>query len=339
MPWTPELSRGQEMRTAGEYPIKDLLEAWASEVATGFVDPDRARKAVQRLVAWWRGATVKDITVAACRAYAQERCAAPATVRRELVSVLLSAINHAIRRERLAATERPFVWRPRGGGSETRWISPDEAQRLLEAVRTGPVKTRTWLERYVRLGLATGARNGALLGLRVEHIDWRTGMIDFRAGAERPAQQKGRAIQPILPSLQSDLDRWARDSRTGYIIEQNDRGAPRKVLWPRGPLAAAGRRAGIGHVHPHMLRHSCATWLRRGGAAMPVIAGWLGHASLKSTERYAHHVPAVDHPGLTILDSRLTIIGEPPRKTTAGIRKGIGTMLEQDVDCRVGAGQ
>jgi site-specific recombinase XerD len=57
----------------------------------------------------------------------------------------------------------------------------------------------------------------------------------------------------------------------------------------RSILDAAARRAGLPyHVHPHMMRHCCATHLLDGGMDIRLIQTLLGHENIQTTQIYTH---------------------------------------------------
>ena len=47
-----------------------------------------------------------------------------------------------------------------------------------------------------------------------------------------------------------------------------------------------GAAAGLGRVHPHMLRHACGYKLVNQGADLRLVQAYLGHRAIASTVRY-----------------------------------------------------
>jgi integrase/recombinase XerD len=69
-------------------------------------------------------------------------------------------------------------------------------------------------------------------------------------------------------------------------------GAPIRLGAVNELLAALSRRAELTRVvHPHMLRHACASNLTDAGAAVDEVQALLGHASPTSTQVYFHPSP------------------------------------------------
>ena len=69
----------------------------------------------------------------------------------------------------------------------------------------------------------------------------------------------------------------------------NDAQAPEVVVTKHAAKAAVSLPSLRGKkVTPHVLRHSCAMALLRGGVDRSVLALWLGHEQVDTTDMYVH---------------------------------------------------
>lgn len=70
----------------------------------------------------------------------------------------------------------------------------------------------------------------------------------------------------------------------------------------RQEFEEAVERAKLKDFHFHDLRHAFATRLVQAGVNLYVVKELLGHESIKTTERYAHHYPESLRPSVMLLD-------------------------------------
>lgn len=94
---------------------------------------------------------------------------------------------------------------------------------------------------------------------------------------------------PLLPSLVELIEHYQATrppARSGRLVERND-GHPFDRRTIHRYVATVARRAGIGPVHPHQLRHTLATQAINRGMSLEAIAALLGHRSMKMTMTYA----------------------------------------------------
>lgn len=66
--------------------------------------------------------------------------------------------------------------------------------------------------------------------------------------------------------------------------------APHRAMTPQAVsnvVAAAARRAGLGRIYAHRLRHTAATQMLRAGASLPEVGQLLRHRCVETTAIYA----------------------------------------------------
>jgi integrase len=273
-------------RYPAEARIADILTAYAKNRAPEINFPERNLYAIKRLLAWWQDRCVDAVRPVICEAYRDARLKQGvklATAAKEL-SVLRAALKWAERNGYLVSA--PFVKVPARGDGKDRWLTRNEAARLLSAARQEP-KSRLHLPLFIMIALYTGARSEAILSLKwFPQVDLARGTIDFNPPG-RARTKKGRAIVPIPERLRWFLKKARERATSPYVL--NFHGQPIQRI--KHSFANACKRAGLEGVTPHSLRHTCGTWLAQQGIDLFQIGGWLGHSDPRTTKLYAHHHP------------------------------------------------
>jgi integrase/recombinase XerD len=171
---------------------------------------------------------------------------------------------------------------------ETRFLEQDEVQALLAGLpSTGRLALR---DRTLILFLYnTGARVSEAAGVRAGHLDLGRHPIvrlHGKGGKWRTCplwQQTARTLTGLLASLDPAPD---PDSA---IFTAHGRPLTRSGIYKivrRHTCGFDDPRTGR-KITPHTFRHTAAVHLLEAGVEVNVIRGWLGHADLSTTNRYA----------------------------------------------------
>lgn len=138
----------------------------------------------------------------------------------------------------------------------------------------------------------SGLRVSELSSLDISDVDLRRTIARVRGkGNKERIVPLGRAS---IRAIETYLQHRARIVRSGqtahasalFVSKRGSRLGVRQIQLLVRRYGALG--AGRPDLHPHALRHTCATHMLEGGADLRAIQEMLGHASLATTQRYTH---------------------------------------------------
>ena len=132
-----------------------------------------------------------------------------------------------------------------------------------------------------------------LVSLNVEDVNLEGRMVRCmgKGSKERILPIHQQALRSLTTYLESGRNRLARtiDERALFLNRRGQR-LTRQGFWLI--LKNYAERAGIKtHITPHVLRHSFATHMLRGGAPLRNVQELLGHANISTTQVYTHLTP------------------------------------------------
>jgi integrase len=184
-----------------------------------------------------------------------------------------------------------------------RWLSEDEARRLLAACR----KSRnTALADLVEFCLFTGLRQGEALGLTWDRVDRSRGVVRL----EMTKSGRRREV-PLGSNADAVLARRWTSGAKGYVFGS--------CKWNsfRSAWEAALAAAGIESFRFHDLRHTFASWLVQRGRTLKEVQEALGHQTITMTMRYSHLAPDHLRAAVAALDGMLPAPQSEPGETSA----------------------
>lgn len=176
------------------------------------------------------------------------RAVGGSTIRSELTA-LQAALNWTLSKH--LNVSRPYRFeKPAEGPPRVKWLKDHERARMMDNLADQPADVRI----FVRLGLAYGARRGAMLDLRFgDQVRFMERVIDFNVpGATKT--KKRRAVVPMTPAIYDELALRMQEIGGGAVLN----GMATVEAYMRFAESLQ-----LGWATPHVLKHTCVTHMRR----------------------------------------------------------------------------
>lgn len=212
---------------------------------------------------------------------------APSSRNRVLILVRF-IINCAMRWKVVSLPENPCsgIETLRENNRVERYLSREEAQRLQQALQSS---ANPMLVPFVQLLLLTGCRRGEALNAKKRDFDlanvrW---LLPLPKGGEaRYVPLTQGAIYVVQQAMALNEKAGPLAAASEFLFANPKTGKPMSsihFLWDK-----ARSQAGLKEVRMHDLRHSFASAMVNMGMTLYDVKEMLGHANIKTTERYAH---------------------------------------------------
>jgi integrase len=178
-------------------------------------------------------------------------------------------------------------------------------------------------EMLYALALATGMRQGELLGLKWADIDWRGQVqvkrqaVELQGGGYAFAEPKSKRGIRCIEIGDGIIERLREQARRVELMrkmarerwQENDLVFPSAVGTPQTgsnldrDFQRLVKRAGLPEIRFHDLRHTAATVMLSHGIPAVIVAGMLGHTLNVLMERYAHYIPTLQGEAARLMDN------------------------------------
>lgn len=170
-----------------------------------------------------------------------------------------------------------------------KYLTGEEMEKLL-SFPPGHTFASLRVTAAIEILYATGIRVSELVNLRIESVNFQDGWLRVfgKGSKERLVPVSSRALASLEHYMSACAMRFGGKAvSSDLFLNASGRKISRVMMWK--DIVKRGREAGVEiHPHPHLFRHTFATHLVQGGADLRSVQEMLGHASLNTTQIYAH---------------------------------------------------
>ena len=202
-----------------------------------------------------------------------------------LLSALRSFYQYLLREGVVSANPAVGLRAPKAPRRLPKTLDVDQTTRLLDWDSDDPLAIRD--RAIMELLYSSGLRLSELLSLEVSDLDLKDGTVRVTG--------KGRKtrVVPVGRHARSALQQWlgiratfTTQASVLFLSRRGERLAPRTV---QQRLQRWGSKRGLPmRLHPHMLRHSCASHVLESSSDLRAVQELLGHADIATTQIYTH---------------------------------------------------
>ena len=223
-------------------------------------------------------------------------------------AVLRRALVQAERWDLVSRNVAKLVTPPRVSTPEVDPFSPEEARKFLEVIKGDR------LEALFCVSLATGIRQGEVLGLSRRNLDLEAGVLHVRSTLQKidgkylllePKTARSRRSvalpEPAWQTLETHLVRQAEEKliagtewENSGLVFTTELGGPLSDGHVRRRFYRILKDAGLRRQRFHDLRHACASLLLAQNVHPRVVMETLGHSTIATTmNAYSHVMPSL----------------------------------------------
>jgi integrase len=212
---------------------------------------------------------------------------APAS-RNRILMLLKFMFNSAIKWEVQGVVSNPCkgISELQENNHMERFLTSDEAYRLRAAIAES---ANPMLGPIVQLMMLTGCRRGEALNAKKTDFDLERGswlLPDPKGGKARHIPMNERAVETVRAAILLAQNLNHNFEQTEYVFANPRTGLPFEQIYCS--WNSARKKAGLEDLRMHDLRHSFASAMVNSGMTLYDVKEILGHANIKTTQRYAH---------------------------------------------------